>query len=42
MSLNEKLLQLIADYKDESIQLRHHLHDNPELSGQEFETSKFF
>lgn len=39
--LQEKIKQLAADYKDEFIAVRHHLHTNPELSYQEFETSKF-
>lgn len=39
--LQEKIKQLAADYKDEFIAVRHHLHANPELSYQEFETSKF-
>lgn len=32
---------LAAKYKDEFIAVRHHLHANPELSYQEFETSAF-
>lgn len=41
MMLQEKIKQLAADYKDEFIAVRHHLHANPELSYQEFETNKF-
>lgn len=37
----EKIKQLARTYKDEFIQVRHHLHANPELSYQEFETSRF-
>lgn len=39
--LKEKIKALAAKYKDEFIQVRHHLHAHPELSYQEFETSKF-
>lgn len=39
--LQEKIKQLATTYKDEFIAIRHHLHANPELSYQEFETSKF-
>ncbi len=35
-----KIKQLAATYKDEFIQIRHHIHANPELSYEEFETSK--
>lgn len=37
----EKIKSLAAEYADEFIEVRHHLHENPELSYQEFETSKF-
>lgn len=37
----QKIKQLSAQYKSEFINVRHHLHANPELSYQEFETSKF-
>lgn len=37
----EKLKQLSAKYAPDFIAIRHHLHSNPELSYQEFETSKF-
>lgn len=37
----EKIKNLAAKYADEFIEVRHHLHENPELSYQEFETSKF-
>ncbi|MES2649477.1 MAG: M20 family metallopeptidase [Bacteroidota bacterium] len=33
--------ELASRYKDEFIKIRHHLHANPELSYQEFETSSF-
>ncbi|MGF7232141.1 M20 metallopeptidase family protein [Arachidicoccus sp.] len=39
--LKEKIKALAAKYKDEFIQVRHHLHAHPELSYQEFKTSKF-
>ena len=41
MNLQEKIKTLATQYKDEFIAVRHHLHANPELSFQEFETSKF-
>jgi amidohydrolase len=41
MTVNEKILQLIDEYKDEAISIRHHLHENPEVSTQEVETSKY-
>jgi hippurate hydrolase len=37
----EKIKQLSAKYASEFITIRQHLHANPELSYQEFETSKF-
>ena len=37
----EKIKQLAKKYSSEFIEVRHHLHANPELSYQEFETSKF-
>jgi len=39
--LKEKIKQLAAQYATEFIEVRHHLHAHPELSYQEFETSKF-
>ena len=39
--LNEKIKFLSSQYKDEFISVRHHLHAHPELSYEEFETSKF-
>ncbi|MBX2930405.1 MAG: amidohydrolase [Chitinophagaceae bacterium] len=39
--LQEKIKALAKKYKDEFIDIRHHLHTHPELSYQEFETSKF-
>lgn len=36
-----KIKSLAAAYKDEFIKIRRHIHSNPELSYQEFETSKF-
>jgi amidohydrolase len=37
----DKIKRLAKKYSSEFIEIRHHLHANPELSYQEFETSKF-
>jgi amidohydrolase len=37
----QKIKSLSAAYKDEFIKIRQHIHANPELSYEEFETSKF-
>ncbi len=39
--LKEKIKLLSQQYQQEFINVRHHLHSHPELSYQEFETSKF-
>lgn len=39
--LQQKIKELAKQYADEFISVRQHLHANPELSYQEFETSKF-
>ncbi|HYO21254.1 MAG TPA: M20 family metallopeptidase [Flavisolibacter sp.] len=39
--LLEKIKSLAAQYKSDFIAIRHHLHAHPELSYQEFETSRF-
>ncbi len=39
--LKDKIKKLAATYSDEFINIRHHLHSNPELSFKEFETSGF-
>lgn len=39
--LLQKIKHLSASYKDEFITIRHHLHAHPELSYQEWETSKY-
>ena len=39
--LQQKIKELARKYADEFIEVRRHLHANPELSYQEFETSKF-
>lgn len=39
--LQEKIKALAQEYKQEFINVRHHLHAHPELSYQEFETSAF-
>src|SRR5689334_7732644 len=39
--LPEKIKALAHQYKDEFINIRHHLHAHPELSYQEFETSQY-
>ena len=40
-TMKEKIKTLAKQYASEFIEVRHHLHANPELSYQEFETSKF-
>ncbi|HQV61209.1 MAG: amidohydrolase [Chitinophagaceae bacterium] len=39
--MQEKIKALAKKYFPEFIEIRHHLHEHPELSYQEFETSKF-
>ena len=39
--LKEKIQQLARQYAPDFISIRHHLHAHPELSYQEFQTSKF-
>ena len=39
--MRDKIKKLAKEYSAEFISIRHHLHANPELSYQEFETSKF-
>src|SRR4051812_3370755 len=39
--LRERIKSLAQQYEKEFIEIRHHLHAHPELSYQEFETSKF-
>lgn len=39
--MRNKIKKLAKEYSAEFISIRHHLHANPELSYQEFETSKF-
>ncbi|HRI26304.1 MAG TPA: amidohydrolase, partial [Ferruginibacter sp.] len=39
--IKERIQQLAGSYVNEFIQIRHHLHANPELSYKEFETSAF-
>ena len=39
--MKEQIQQLAKKYADEFIDIRRHIHANPELSYQEFETSKF-
>ena len=39
--LKEKIKSLSKKYSEEFIQIRHHLHQYPELSYKEFETSKY-
>jgi hippurate hydrolase len=40
-NLKEKIKSLASSYSDSFIDVRHHLHANPELSYQEFKTSEF-
>ena len=40
-SIQQQIKKLAKKYAPEFISIRHHLHANPELSYQEFETSKF-
>ena len=39
--LQQKIKDLAKQYASQFIEVRHHLHAHPELSYQEFETSKF-
>ena len=39
--IKESIQQLAKKYAKEFIDIRHHLHANPELSYKEFETSAF-
>ena len=39
--IKDRIKKLAAEYANEFIQVRHHLHAHPELSYKEFETSKF-
>ena len=39
--ISEKIRQIAENYKQELIEIRHHLHKNPELSFQEFKTAAF-
>ena len=39
--LKEKIRQLAKKYAPETIDIRRHLHEHPELSYKEFETSAF-
>ncbi len=41
LAMQEKIKALAKQYATEFIEVRHHLHAHPELSYQEFETSKF-
>ncbi|WP_175444309.1 M20 metallopeptidase family protein [Alkalicoccus daliensis] len=40
-TLLEKMQQLLNDHYDEMVEIRRHLHENPELSFQEVETPKY-
>jgi amidohydrolase len=40
-NLKEKIKNLASSYSSDFIEVRHHLHANPELSYQEFKTSEF-
>lgn len=39
--LKDQIKSLASKYSQDTIEIRHHLHANPELSYQEFKTSKF-
>ncbi len=39
--IKDKIKELAAKYADEFIEIRHYLHARPELSFNEFETSKY-
>ena len=41
MGLKEKIRALSAEYHQDVVSIRRHLHSNPELSFHEYETSKF-
>jgi amidohydrolase len=41
MSLSEKIKEIAAKYSGDTISFRRHLHTNPELSFEEYNTSKF-
>lgn len=41
MNLVEKINKEIKDYNEDIISIRRYLHENPEVSGKEFETSKY-
>ena len=41
MNLESRLDEILAKQEDEAIRVRRHLHANPELGWQEFETQKF-
>ena len=41
LMLQSTILKLANEYAPDTIAIRHHLHANPELSYQEFETSSF-
>src|SRR5574337_79234 len=34
-------MTISAEHYDELVSIRHHIHENPELSGQEFQTTAF-
>ena len=41
MSLIKKVKELVALHKEDNLKVRRHIHANPELSFQEYETSKY-
>ncbi len=41
MNLADKVKQLVAKYKDDTLEVRRYIHANPELSFEEYETSKY-
>ena len=41
MDLKNTINELVEKYFDEVVSIRRHIHENPELSFQEYETSKY-
>lgn len=39
--INKKVKDLVLKYEEEMIEMRRYLHTHPELSGEEYETTKY-